>query len=217
MRCGGAKSRSRMRAVGQVVDLIQPRNLGHQGSPADVDEDVWRRQRLVVDGYAVRPREARVALVHRAPGIVLQPALDAAAGLAGDRVLARLHLLHVHHRAALDYHAVLGGATRGLRGISAGHQRLGRRAAGVDAGAAKAVALDHRHTPASLGQAVGKRRPGLAGADDDSVEFAHWVSSVLFALSPPCGPRPDPISAVSATEPRSPPARCLRPRRSGGG
>ena len=64
-----------------------------------------------------------------------------------------------------------------MRGIGAGDQRLGRRAAGVDAGAAEQVALDQRDLHAGAGQPAGERRPGLAGADDDRVEGAVQLAT----------------------------------------
>ena len=66
--------------------------------------------------------------------------------------------------------AEIGGAARQVGGIGAGDQRLGRDAAGVDAGAAEELALDERDGHARGGQPAGQRRSGLAGADDDRVE-----------------------------------------------
>ena len=54
-------------------------------------------------------------------------------------------------RAAID-DAVIRAAARQMRGIGAGDQRLGRHAAGVDAGAAEQLALDHRDLHAGRGQ-----------------------------------------------------------------
>ena len=68
--------------------------------------------------------------------------------------------------------AELGAAPRDVRGVGARDQRLGRHAAGVDAGAAEQLALDQRDRHAGGGQPAGERRPGLAGADDDRVEGA---------------------------------------------
>ena len=45
-------------------------------------------------------------------------------------------------------------------------QRLARRAAEVDAGAARQVAFDHRHGVAGLGGGDGGGQPGRAAADD---------------------------------------------------
>ena len=88
-----------------------------------------------------------------------------------DTLSARaLTRCHVDADGAVDRHAVVGGAPREMRGIGAGDQRLGRHAAGVDAGAAEQLALDERDRHAGRGQPAGKRRAGLAGADDDRVE-----------------------------------------------
>ena len=66
--------------------------------------------------------------------------------------------------------AVVGGAARHRRHLGAGDQRLGRAAAGVDAGAPEVAPLDDRHPAAGAGEAHRQRRPGLAAADDDVVE-----------------------------------------------
>ena len=69
-----------------------------------------------------------------------------------------------------------------MGGIGAGDQRLGRHAAGVDAGAAEQVPLDDGHGHAGLGQSRGQRGPGLPGADDDGVEApGHGLNPVAAA------------------------------------
>ena len=70
----------------------------------------------------------------------------------------------------LEDDAVVGGAPGEVRGVGAGDERLGRHAAGVDAGAAEQLALDEGDFHAGAGQPAGERRTGLAGADDDGVE-----------------------------------------------
>ncbi len=73
------------------------------------------------------------------------------------------------------------GAPREVGGIGAGDQGLGRRAAGVDAGAADELALDQRDLLPGGGEAAGHRRPGLAGADHDGVEAAvHRDTSTMI-------------------------------------
>ena len=131
---------------------------------------------LAVHLDRMRPGEARVApdeaQVLR-PGDPLVQAIDR---LPDDGVLARLHRLHVDADRT-DADAVVGGAPGNVRGAGARHQRLGRDAAVVDAGAAEVLALDQRRLHAGLGQADGEGRSGLAAADDDRVvASAHaWV------------------------------------------
>ena len=60
-----------------------------------------------------------------------------------------------------------------MGGAGAGDQRLRRHAAGIDAGAAEELALDQRHLHALFDHPGGKKRAGLAGADNDGVEAFH--------------------------------------------
>src|SRR5262249_12252616 len=79
--------------------------------------------------------------------------------------------------------AVVRAASRGVDGVGAGDQGLGRRAACVDAGAAEAAALDDGDALARARQAPGERRPRLSGADDDRVVVGH--ASLHLRWKPP--------------------------------
>ena len=74
---------------------------------------------------------------------------------------------------AADGHAVVRGAARQVRRIGARDQRLGRGAAGIDAGAAEKLALDDGDLPACGHQPPRQRGSGLPGADDDRVIVRH--------------------------------------------
>ena len=87
-------------------------------------------------------------------------------------------------RTAVEHDAVFGGAAGEVRGVGAGDQRLGRHAAGVDAGAAEQLALDERDLHPGAGQAAGERRAGLAGADDDGVEVASCSADPMSTAPP---------------------------------
>ena len=65
---------------------------------------------------------------------------------------------------------ILGAAPGQVGRIGAGDQRLGRHAAGIDAGSAEQLALDERDFHAGRGQPSGEGRACLPGADDDGVE-----------------------------------------------
>ena len=125
---------------------------------------------LVADADLVRPTRSG-----RGPSKTVQfcslaqPASTPVRDCAGDLVLARLDARHVDGDGATDADAELGGAARQMRGVGARDHRLGRDAAGVDAGAAEPTALDDRDLHAGAGEAAGDERPGLPGADDDGV------------------------------------------------
>ena len=91
--------------------------------------------------------------------------------LADTASLRAFTARHVDADRAVERHAVIGGAAREVRGIGAGDQRLGRHAAGVDAGAAEQLCARRCATvmPASVSRPASDG-PGLAGADDDRVE-----------------------------------------------
>ena len=90
------------RAVGEIGDLVETRNVGHKGTPANIDEDLGCAQGLAADRHRRGRSEARVALVDRDQGIASERALHAAGGESQHVVLARLDLLHVDGHRARD-------------------------------------------------------------------------------------------------------------------
>ena len=155
--------------VGQVVDVGSPGMSGTTARPPTLRKirsasRTWSSTRSVCGSG-----EAGVAADQGAAVHALEPGLDAVAVVEHDVVLARLDLCHVDGDVA-GADAEIGPAARDVRGVRAGDQRLGRDAAGVDAGAADQLAFDHRDGLPGRGQPAGQRRPGLAGADDDRVE-----------------------------------------------
>jgi hypothetical protein len=169
------------RAVGEIVDVGESGDVGRQGAAADIDEDARRRERVAADLNLAGAGEATMPLVDGDVGIAPEPTLDAARGEAEHMVLALLHLLHVDADGALDSDAVVARAPRQVRGIGTGNQGLGGRAAGVDAGAAKAVPLEDGDPHVGGRPAMGQRWSGLAGADDDGVEVGHVRAPLVSA------------------------------------
>ena len=135
------------------------------------------RDPVVAHADFPRRLETRVALVDRAVLHRLQPGLDSRARLPGDAVLPRLDPPHIDAHAAADTHAEFRRAPRHVRGIGARHHRLGRDAAGIDAGAAEQLALDDRDLHSRCGQAPGEGGPGLSGTDNDRVEILRHAES----------------------------------------
>jgi hypothetical protein len=70
-----------------------------------------------------------------------------------------------------DLYAVLSRTTRLMSNFSTGDEGFSRRTTGVDAGAAKQVALDYGHGHARGGEPVHQRGARLPGAHDDRIEF----------------------------------------------
>jgi hypothetical protein len=122
------------------------------------------------------------------------PGLDALARLRDDGVLARHHTGHVHAQVR-HVEAELGPALSQPDGARAGHQRLGRHTAHVDAGAAEVVPLDDGRLQPFATAACGDGRPGLAGADDDGVKDFRVHG---HALSSGCGRQYDQRLTLSA-------------------
>src|ERR1700745_3892366 len=96
----------------------------------------------------------------------LERMLDAFVGYRHNGILARLQLLHVDADAAVDDDAELGAAARQMRRVGAGDQRLGRRAAGIHAGAAEKLAFDDGDVLPGGHEAARERGARLPGADD---------------------------------------------------
>ena len=129
------------------------------------------------DRHFVRRQESGVVFIHRAPLQCLERALHGPPRYPGDGVLARLHCLHVDADGTSDGYAVIAGTARQMGRIGARDQCLGRRASGIDTGAAKELAFDNRHLPTRACEAPSERRPGLPGPDDDRIKFVHGLAS----------------------------------------
>jgi hypothetical protein len=71
-----------------------------------------------------------------------------------------------------------------MRGMRAGHQRLGRDAPVVDAGPADQFALDYRDPLPDGCQSTCEWWAGLAGTDDDRVEtLCHLTAVSRYSVS----------------------------------
>ena len=130
------------RAVGEIGNLVQARQIRHDRTPADIDENARSGQKLWADPQLLRPLELSRALEDRASPHVTQPVLDPFARICGDSCRPAPDLAHVDPDRLIQHDAIVRAAPRQMRGVSAGDQRLGRHAAGVDTGAAELVALD---------------------------------------------------------------------------
>ncbi len=185
------------RHVVQRRHRVDARQLRAHRAPADVEEDARRAQAPAASLERGRADETGVADDHLGAFQAAHPGLDAVARPGDDGVLARHHARHVHAQVR-DVEAELGAALRKPDSASAGHQRLRRNAADVDAGAAEVVALDHGRLQPFAAAACGDRRPGLTGADDDGVECfeAHDGSFLLPGRTSVCG------RACNAARPR---------------
>ena len=86
------------RAVGEELDLLEPRHVRHGRAAADVDEDPIGREAVRPDADLARRFKPRVAFEDGAVLHASQPTLKAVPRLRDDGVLPRLHALHVHGR-----------------------------------------------------------------------------------------------------------------------
>src|SRR5262245_4725084 len=112
-----------------------------------------------------------MAAIERGVRQAFYPARDAGARLERNPILARLNAFHVDFQLASNLDAIFGSAADLVRHPRACHQRLGRNAAGVDAGTANMLALDDRGPQSLLREPVRKRWTGLARTNDNRVEF----------------------------------------------
>ena len=123
-----------------------------------------------------------MTLDERAVRHASQPGLEVRAGVADNLVLAGHDGGEIDADRS-DVHAKICPAPREVGGIGACDQRLGRRAAGVDAGSADQLAFDKRNLLPGRRKPADHRRTGLTGADDDGVETAVHRSAGRFAKS----------------------------------
>ena len=142
-RCSGSVSSSRMLRLSSVGTRIDALDRRPRGFAADVDEDLGRRQPPAVDLDRVARDEAR-----RGRGSSVRLLCRRSSGRGSGATASTTPSLRAFtaamstRTAAVELDAPFGGAARHLRGARAGHQRLGRDAADVDAGAAQTLALD---------------------------------------------------------------------------
>jgi hypothetical protein len=173
--------------VVQVRHVPHPGEIRGRGAPADIDEDLGRFNHLAMHRHPVRAGEAAMPLEHRDARRGLHPSLDAVAGVADHGIPSCPHPRQVHVDGTADGEAELGAPLGHVDRARAGHHRLGWHAAGVDAGAAEAMAFEHRGAASRLSQPGRQRRPGLTGADDNRVESvgghgvaAHYGAAEVF-------------------------------------
>ena len=150
------------RRVVERADLGEPRPVGHDGARADVEEDLRRRQPLAVDLIVCRlDRSGPAPRTSVRLAVSSIQARQAGARLARPRPCAPSpRFMSMVTGPTRD--AVFGRAARHMRNLGAGDQRLRRRAAVVDAGAAEMCALDQRDLPSGLGQ-LDRRETGRTG------------------------------------------------------
>ena len=170
--------------VRQERHALDAGEVGDTRASADVDEDARRRQDLITDTDRRWRFKACVAHEDRAPLERAEAALDAIARVGDNGLCAGLHGGHVDARRIVEHDAVIRGAAGEVRGIRARHQRFGRCASGVDAGAAEQFALDEGDGHAGAAQPVRQRGARLPRADDDGVERGHRSTPSASAAPP---------------------------------
>ena len=148
---------------------------GTHRAAADIEEDPVGLEHLVVDPDRVRALEAGVAADQGAALHAVEPGLRGRRGRR--RTISSLRALTFAmstRDVAVDADAVLGAAARDVRGMRAGDQCLGRDAAVLT----QVPPTSLRSITATVWPASVSRPPagsGLAGADDDRVEFCAIV------------------------------------------
>ena len=173
-------------SVGEVRHAFDAGDCRHRRPATDIDEHALRGKPFAADLDLVRRNETSMAAIHGAVLRRPQRRLGRGTPRRDDRILALLHLPHVHRHGAADHDAELGSAACHVRGVRAGDHGLGRRAAGVDAGPAERPALDDDDPLSGAGEPLGQRRTRLTGADDDRV--MNWHCYPSCGRSPVLGP-----------------------------
>ena len=181
-RCSGSVSRASSELLVRVRDPIDPGKRRDRRAGADIEEDLLGPQPAVADRDLARPGQPGLPGDQGDFRSGAEPILLPLSAIDHDCFDAGADLGEVDgDRPGQD--AEVGSAPREMCGIGAGDQRLGRTAAGIDAGAAEVATLDQRHLAARAREADGERRPGLAAADDDGVEFLGHASATATRAS----------------------------------
>jgi hypothetical protein len=191
--------------VREMGNLVEARELGNPGTGPDVDEDPVGLDRVPVHPNRVLAFKAGVPPVEGDVLHPLEPLGDSPVRLAGHLLHPRLDPGHVDLNGSFDPHAEVRGPARHIRGPRTGHERLGRDAADVDAGAPDLLALDHGHLEALAIHPVRERRPRLSGADHERVEAGDHVHASPFRGS--ALPAPGQQRETIGVEPRPKPFR----------
>jgi hypothetical protein len=158
------------RRVGEIVDGVDTRHVGHARAAPDIDEDARRLQEALADPDEIRTLEARVPFDQGKTVHAAQPFLDAGARVVRDRVGPGFHPRHVDPDRTLDRDPIVGAPPGKVGGVRAGDQCLGWDAAGVDAGSTDQIPLDDCNLHPGCGQAPGQGWSRLSGTDDDGIE-----------------------------------------------
>ena len=150
------------RRVREVRHVVNTGHVGNERAAADVDEDPRRGQQLLAHADDVRPLRTGRAPGRPCSGPCPQPLLDAGARVAETASARALPWACRSRTSPLEDDAVVGGPAGEMCRVGAGHQRLRRHAAGVDAGPAEQLAFDdrHRHAGARSGGRRAMGRPG---------------------------------------------------------
>ncbi len=194
--------------AGEGVHVADTGHVGDPGASADVQEDPLGLEHPIADDHAVGSVERGVTADELDRVDRVDPLPDALVGSLGDRLHAGLHARHVDHRLAADVEPELGAPACHVDRPGAGHERLGRDAAGVHTRASEQVPLDDRHPPALRRSPGCERRPGLPGPDHHRVVLVRHRTAPSFELV-------STLRRLAAVRRRADHWRCDRTRRPG--
>ena len=166
----GERVEREQRGVGEEGDVANAGHLRDGGATADVEEDAGACDALVADPERIRRFEAGMATDERDIVHTSDPGFETGARVARHPTCPRHRPCEIDPDRRIDHHAIIRRAPREVGGIGAGDQRLGRHAAGVDAGSAEMMALDQSDFHPRRREPRRQRRTGLAAAHDDGVE-----------------------------------------------
>ena len=155
--------------IGQIRNSLDPRHRRHRGPGTYVDKNPRGLQLPVVDRHRMWPGEPRVPADHGNASSVIHPAGDVGPRGLNDCIFSRAHPGCVHrYRARHDAEPFTLACQP--RRMGRRDECLGRRATGIDAGAAHLVAFDQRHPFAGRSQPGRHRRASLTCPDHNAVE-----------------------------------------------
>ena len=164
-----------MRAVGEIGDVVDARHRRHEARPPTL----MKMRSAARTSPPTRTVSADSKRAWPAMNRAVRPSSRSAAFTPSrdwrdDGVLARLDRAACRHRCRRPTPTpIFGRAARHMCGIGARDHRLGRRAAGVDAGAADELPFDKDDRLSRRGKAECERGACLPRTNDDRVIVRH--------------------------------------------
>jgi hypothetical protein len=165
--------------VGEIRDIFEAGNRWNVWVAAGVDEDFFTFEEIIANLELMRGQKTCGCTIEAEAGALIHLLLLAGAKAENDFVFLGDDFGEIDgYVRGID--APTLGVARVISNLRAVDHCFGRCAADIDTSAAEIFFFDEGYGPAQIGEAMGERIAGLAGADDDSVVLhgdLRWISA----------------------------------------